>query len=252
MTSPFAHWSRPPNRIILKDKQVHVWCACLKLPMSQVRILNEMLDDDELKRALRYKFVKDYKRFIVSRGLLKIILSRYIHIDPGQICLRYNSFGKPMLNERIGRNYIHFNLSRTDDLALFAITKDRKIGVDVESINLDIEIEGIVERFFSSDEVTALRSLPVELRHKAFFQCWTCKEAFIKAKGKGLTIPLDSFSISLNPEKSPDLVCSKFCADEASRWSLYTFDLGINYCAGLAVEGHNFQIKSWLFSTRSW
>lgn len=248
MISPFASWSQPPKKIFLNDKQVHVWCASLDLPMSQVLILREILIEDELKRAEGFDLHKDCKRFIVARGILRIILSRYIHVEPGQIRFCYNSFGKPMLDAEYGGNNISFNLSHSVDLALYAITRKREVGVDIERIKPDIETERIAERFFSSDEVASLRTVSSNIHQKAFFHCWTRKEAFIKAKGKGLTIPLDSFAVSLIPGKPTELISTKFCPEEASRWSLYNLDLGINYSAALAVEGHNFKVKCWLFS----
>ena len=241
----FPSWYPPPVPLTLGNNEVHVWCASLDLPASQVQSLQNTLVIEELRRAERYYFQKDRKHFIVARGVLRDILGRYLKIEPGQLRFCHNPYGKPGLAGETGGETLCFNVSHSHGLALYAITRDRAVGVDVEFIRPDLATEDIAERFFSPREVAVLRTLPANIQPEAFFNCWTRKEAYIKAKGKGLSIPLDQFDVSLAPGEPATLLSVNGESKEASRWSLQELDVGSGYAAALAAEGHDWQLKCW-------
>jgi 4'-phosphopantetheinyl transferase len=130
-------------------------------------------------------------------------------------------------------------------VALYAVTRAREVGIDVELIRSDLKIEQIAERFFSHHEIATLRALPTELRQSAFFRCWTRKEAYIKATGKGLSLPLDQFEVSLTPGEPAALLSTQPDPNEAQRWSLRELTPAPGYAAALAVEGHGWCLACW-------
>jgi 4'-phosphopantetheinyl transferase len=245
MAASPALWSIPPERVRLSINDVHVWRAHLNQPESTVEQLFGTLAADERSRAERFYFQKDQKHFIVARGILRAILSRYLSIKPEKLRFSYNEYGKPDLNQDIDRCGLRFNLSHADGLALFAITQGREIGVDLERIRPDFATSEIAERFFSAQEVEALRALPANLQEEAFFNCWTRKEAYIKARGEGLSIPLDQFEVSLAPGQPASLLKTYQSMQEASLWSLHELHPGSGYVAALAVRGDDWQPKYW-------
>jgi 4'-phosphopantetheinyl transferase len=242
-------WRPGPQTPALGNGEVHVWRASLDLPASRVQSLQHTLAADELTRADRYCSWQDSERFIVARGLLRAILSRYLGMAAGHLRFCYGPNGKPKLDKETGGEALRFNVTHSQGLALYAITRDREVGIDVEYIHPELAREEIAERFFSPREVAALRALPVALQPEAFFNCWTRKEAYIKAKGTGLSLPLDQFDVSLAPEEPAALLSTKGDSLEAARWVLRALDLGPDYAAALAVEGHGWQLKCWQWET---
>lgn len=245
MTCAFSSWSPSPEILILARDEVHVWRASLNLDASHVQILQQTLAADERTRAERFYFQRDRAHFIVARGALRDILSRYLNRKPDQLRFCYNAYGKPALAGESDEDTLCFNVSHSHGLALYAVTRSREIGIDLERIRSDFADEQIPERFFSLREVAVLRALPPHLQTGAFFTCWTRKEAFIKAKGKGLSIPLDQFDVSLGPREPAALLRAEWNSQEASRWSLRELNPGPDYAAALAVEGHDWQLKCW-------
>jgi 4'-phosphopantetheinyl transferase len=140
---------------------------------------------------------------------------------------------------------LRFNVSHSHSLALYAITRAREVGVDVEHIRPEIAQEKIAERFFSPREVTVLRALPTPLQASAFFACWTRKEAFIKAKGDGLTLPLDQFDVSLAPGEPATLLRTAWDPQEAACWALQDLAPAPGYRAAVAVAGHAWRLTCW-------
>ena len=140
---------------------------------------------------------------------------------------------------------IRFNLSHSHGKALYAVSRGREIGVDLEFIRGDLEAEQIAERFFSHSEIETLRALPLSLRKHAFFLCWTRKEAYIKARGEGLSLPLDQFDVSLIPGEPAALLSTQSDSDEALRWSLRNLTPASGYAAALATEGRDWTLSCW-------
>lgn len=143
-------------------------------------------------------------------------------------------------------NDLRFNLTHSHGLALFALSQGRELGVDVERIRPEMAGEQIARRFFSASEVTALLALAPGLREEAFFHCWTRKEAYLKATGRGLTLALDSFDVSVVPDAPAALLATRHDLSEATRWSLQTLRLAPSYVGTLAVEGHDWVL--WMAS----
>jgi 4'-phosphopantetheinyl transferase len=224
---------------------VHVWRAVLDVPESQVRNLWYTLTADERQRAERYVFQKDRTHFVVARGLLRVLLGRYLRQDPRHLHFTYGPHGKPALATDTGRASMHFNVSHSHGLALYAITRGREVGVDVERIRPAVVQEQIAEHFFSPREVIVLRALPPPLQAPAFFACWTRKEAYIKAKGDGLTLPLDQFEVSLAPGEPAALLRTAWDPQEAAGWALQDLAPAPGYRAAVAVAGHDWRLICW-------
>ncbi|HEV8712493.1 MAG TPA: 4'-phosphopantetheinyl transferase superfamily protein [Candidatus Binatia bacterium] len=240
-----ASWRLPPETLALEPDEVHVWRAALDQPLSRVENLLLTLAADERIRAERFYFRRDREHFIVARGVLRAILGRYLNSAPGQLSFCYSPFGKPALAEDVGGAMLHFNVSHSHGLALYAVTRGKEVGIDLERIRPDLAIEQIAERFFSGREVATLRALPKNTRTVAFFLCWTRKEAYIKARGEGLSLPLDQFDVSLIPGKPATLLRAEGAPHEASRWSLHDVAPIPSYTAALAVEGRAWRLACW-------
>jgi 4'-phosphopantetheinyl transferase len=245
MTASDQEWNVPPAMSTLSSHDVHVWRTALELSARHVQRLRQVLAADETARAERFYFEKDRRHFIVARGVIRMILGRYLGLDPARIEFSYSSYGKPALATAPGKDWLRFNVSHSHELALFAVTRGREVGIDVERMRADVAGETIAERYFSPREVAVLRALPAHLRCEAFFACWTRKEAYIKARGEGLSFPLDRFDVSLAPGEPAALLRTLGDPHEASRWSLRALAPGVGYAAALAVEGHDWQLTCW-------
>jgi 4'-phosphopantetheinyl transferase len=245
MTTPDRLWLPPSADLALSNDDIHVWRTSLDLSESCVQRLRRTLSEDELNRAARFYFERDRIHFIVARGVLRDILSRYLGLAPGHLRFSYTSYGKPALVASHGGDTLNFNLSHSHGYALYAVTRGREIGVDIEYIRPDFATEEIAERFFSARETAALRALPGEVRHEAFFLCWTRKEAYIKARGEGLSHPLDQFDVSLIPGESARLLGTRGDPQELFRWSLQELFPGPGYAAALAAEGRDWRLACW-------
>ncbi len=238
-------WTFPPEKIVLGNNEVHVWRASLDDPAPQADTLLHSLAADEQTRAARFYFQRDRERFIAAHAVLRAILGLYLNRAPNRLSFRYSSFGKPALAVESGGDAIHFNMSHSHGTALYAVARDREVGIDLEFIRRDLEAEQIAERFFSRQETATLRGLPVDLRKYAFFLCWTRKEAYIKARGEGLSQPLDQFDVSLIPGEPAALLSTRPDSGEALRWSLQELALASDYVAALAAEGRAWSLSRW-------
>jgi 4'-phosphopantetheinyl transferase len=230
-------WNTPPETLLLSEGEVHLWRLNLNLQNDLLLNLERTLSEDEIQRADRFHFRHDRNRFIASHGWLREILGRYLHVEPEQLRFCYNSYGKPRLDGISGKHLLCFNLSHSHAIGLLALCLDRNIGVDIEHVRPGLDAMQIAQRFFSTYEVTTLLALTDHLKKEAFFNCWTRKEAYIKAHGEGLSIPLDQFSVTLLPGETALLLHTLPDPEEASRWSLFHIDPKPGYVAALAVEG---------------
>lgn len=220
--------------------EVHLWLISIDAMETQLENLWFILSGNEMKRTKRFHFEKDQKRFIVARGMLRTILSQYLNVEPKAHEFRYNQYGKPYLVEN---NFLRFNVSHSGDKVLYGITQGREIGVDVEYIKPFENAHQIVERYFSDNEKDQFHHLPDHMRNRAFFDCWTRKEAYIKAQGKGISLPLDAFSVSFLPGQPTCLLETKDVFKEKDRWTLSEVKIDKEYVAAVAVEGHNLYFK---------
>jgi 4'-phosphopantetheinyl transferase len=239
--------SEVPKDYAISDDEVHVWLARVGLPAKHILMLADILSPEERQKAERFHFQVDRERHVVGRALVRITMGRLLDRRPDNFRFRYNKFGKPCLADDANERGLQFNVSHSGELILVALAANRRIGVDVERIREDLRIEGIAGRFFSSREQADLAALPADLRHDAFFRCWSQKEAFIKARGEGLSLPLDSFDVTLRPTEPPALLETRPDPVEASRWVIRGLDVGPGHTAALAVEG-----TGWRLETMQW
>ena len=242
-------WLVPPANLKLAESDVHVWRASFHQLLPFLEDFNEFISDDERARARRYRFDKNRQEYIVGRGLLRHLLGCYLDEDPTSLQFVYNPYGKPALMPDTSGGRLNFNVSHAHDMIVFAFSRNREIGVDVERIRPEAIHDGVAERFFSANEVHALRALPLHVQPLAFFNCWTRKEAYIKARGEGLNIPLNQFDVSLVPGEPAALLNSRYDHDDTSRWILCALDMGTQYAAALAVEGNDWEIRCWDWRT---
>ncbi len=242
-------WPETPALPPLADGEVHVWRVPLDQPADHLEVLRRTLAADERQRAERFHFEKDRRHFVAGRGLLRTILGHYLGRDPGSLQFAYNPQGKPMLVGEGGS--LCFNLAHSHGLALFAVSRGRELGVDLERIRPEFAGEQVARRFFSPREVAALRSLGGERRHEAFFVCWTRKEAYLKATGKGLSLPLDCFDVSLLPGEPAALLATRHDPSEVGRWSLRALSPALGYAGALVVEGSGWRLRCGSFAGAS-
>lgn len=240
-------WLPQPACLTLSTNDVHIWRATLDRPALVVQQLAQTLSKGERMRAGRFHFEKDSKHFIIGRGILRAILGLYLDTEPSRLQFCYGSRGKPYLAGESAKVDLRFNLAHSHGLALYAFTRGREIGVDVEYIRHVPDIEQIAATFFSARENAVLHALPASQRQKAFFNCWTRKEAYIKAIGNGLAQSLDRFDVSLTPGEPARLLSLEGDAEEASLWSLKAWAPAAGYVAALAVEGHYWRLACWQF-----
>lgn len=223
----------------LKVGEIHVWRVSLNKPISR---FYGLLTEGEKETAERFHFGEDKNYYIVRRGVLRTILGYYLNVEPGQLQFSYGKNGKPALANKFGEGTIRFNTSHSRALALYAFTRDHEIGVDIEQIRDIPDMEQIVERYFSIRENAIFRTLPKSNKREAFFNCWTCKEAFIKATGDGLSYPLNRFDVSLVPNEPANLLAIEGDAETASQWSIQDLESVSGFAAALAVEGQNCEV----------
>jgi 4'-phosphopantetheinyl transferase len=231
--------SVPPVQLTLEGNTIHVWTANLDRSSYELCRLEDTLSLDERERAARFHFARDRGRFIASRGILRDILARYLGRSASALSFSYGPLGKPALIDDCAAD-LRFNLSHSGNVALYAVAPHREIGIDVERIDSRFIEDGIEEKFFSRNEVAKLSSLQASERLRAFFNCWTRKEAYVKARGGGLQISLQSFEVSLAPDEE-----SVFLSKGEAGWSLLALPLGRDYAAAVAIEGNNWGLRSW-------
>jgi 4'-phosphopantetheinyl transferase len=207
--------------------EAHVWRASLNQPADIMEKLAPFLSSDECQRAERFHRPTDRWRFIAGRGILRKIISAYLALAPDKAQFVYNEYGKPFISDDQNRGALSFNLSHSNGMALYAVTRRRRIGVDIEYMRGDFATLEIAERFFSKDEFEVLKTVPTDQKTRAFF---------IKAIGMGVSYPLDGFTVSLMPDVAPALLKVDADATEAARWKMYELDAAEGYAAALIVE----------------
>jgi 4'-phosphopantetheinyl transferase len=237
---PFSNWSSPPKDLRLESDAIHVWRATLDCESSVLHRLETLLSPDEKSRAARYIFQRDRDHFVVARGILRTILGIYIQRPAADLRFSYEPEGKPALRLTRGETAIRFNLSHSHGLAVYAFSNQREVGIDVEAIRSNIAEDELASRVFSAPELAEFHSLPGELQNLGFFHCWTRKEAYIKARGSGMGIPLDSFEVSLTPGQ-PEVLRSA----DSTRWSLYSIQPAPGYVGAVVGEGKGWELRLW-------
>ena len=226
-------WQPPPSHLKLALDELHVWRVSLANPPFPMALLWRQLNPEELTRAQHYRFERDRRRFVIARGMLRVILARYTGIAPAAIQFEYSDHGKPRLPAYPD---IAFNASDSGELMALGVARNRLVGVDIEKVREDFAGLEIADRFFSPREVAVLRSLsPIEQRY-AFFRCWTRKEAFIKAIGEGLSFPLHQFDVTLRPGAPALLLRVEGDPNAPERWWMSDFPIVPDYAGAIMAE----------------
>lgn len=210
---------------------VHLWQRSLTAPAHVMDACQVLLSPEERERASRYRVERPRGDYILTRGTLRSFLSKYLHTSPQEISFQYTEYGKPFL----GNSDLQFNVSHTEGLALLAFVRRRGVGIDVEKVRAQTDVRQLAERFFSVHERSSLRELAGDQLHAAFFRCWTRKEAYIKAKGEGLSLPLHQFDVSIEPNPEQALIATRPDSREANRWSIRNVTVASGYAAAIAL-----------------
>ena len=239
MSNP-VHWVSPPPIVNLREDELHLWCVSLDQEAVSVERFRGMLAEQEEAQADRYRFPRDRSRFIVGRGVLRELLGLYLKRPPESLLILKGPHDKPFLPDHPEEEPLRFNLSHSHGLAVYALLKGAEVGIDIERIQPDFASNEIAERYFSLQERAALRALAPEARAEAFFLCWTRKEAYMKARGEGLEIPLGSFSVSLHPAEPAVLECA-----DRERWTLETFCPAPGFAGAVVVGGRQRKMRFW-------
>lgn len=239
-------WPPAPVALSLGEAEAHVWCVRLDTPAATRARLLEMLDDAERRSAEEFHFARDRDRYVVTRGVLRVLLGRYLGRESSRLRFRYGLYQKPALVEEEGPNgSIRFNVAHSAGLALVAVGRGGEVGVDVERIRPDLPIEDLARRTFSPGETATLMSLSGEARVRAFFDGWTRKEAYVKARGTGLARPLETFDVSLAPGDPARLLADRVEPEATAHWSVWDLPVGAGYAAALAVGGIHWRLSVW-------
>lgn len=233
----------------LGTNTVHLWTVSLDVSESSVLSLRQLLSTDEVEKSDRFYFERDRIHYTVCRGVLRKLLSCYLNIPACELVFSYGTHGKPyLINVGDQLNQIHFNVSHSAGLAIIGFTMGQHIGVDVEHIRPNVDTMSIAERFFSAFEFTQLKMLPKELQQEAFFACWTRKEAFIKARGDGLSLPLENFDVSVDPREQPQLLAVRSVPEQISKWYMHQMQPKPNYISSTAVKGSISEVLAYSWS----
>jgi 4'-phosphopantetheinyl transferase len=225
--------------------QIDVW-ACFYPEIRDEALLNRyraMMSDAERQKELGFRFPKDRHCYVVTRALLRTVLSRYAELDPAQWSFALNAYGKPEIsNPYRAKQRVSFNLSHTDGLIVLGIAAGTALGVDTENVNTRGATIDIAESFFAADEIAALRQLTAEEQNKRFFSYWTLKEAYVKARGMGLSIPLDEISFHLSDDDPGTEISFRSPLKDPSTWRVWQFCPSPDHLVALCIE-HNEQIS---------
>jgi 4'-phosphopantetheinyl transferase len=235
-------WHIPITLPELMENEVHVWLTPLNVPTMLSRY-QQVLTEEELVKARRFYFEHDRLHWAIARAVLRLLLSHYTGVVPLRIELDKNAYGKPFIAQNASA--LRFNLSHSGDFALYAFAWQREVGIDIEYMRDNIAYDELATHVFSVSEQETLRALSPALKHRAFYNAWARKEAYIKARGLGLSLSLDLFDVSLMPNEPAALLASREDEREVSRWSMYALPTPVDYAGALVVEGRDWQLRCW-------
>ncbi len=235
-------WPLVPARLALPVGEIHVFLADLDATQPWQPKYESFLSCEERARASRFAQAMDRERFIARRGLLRDLLSAYIGTSPSQIKLQYSSTGKPYLDEGQNPLALRFSVSSRGKLALYVFTCGQDIGTDLESVDSLADPLGIAKQQFPYEEYEHLRVLPAHLRRETFYTYWTCKEAYIKARG---IIPLNRFTVSLEHSRTPEVSSDMDDPHQVGQWSFSLLDVGAGWRAAVAVQKGGLSFRCW-------
>ena len=230
-----------PTALIASERRIDVWLACYD-EISDPRLHAEyrkLLTDDERGRELGFYFPDDQKCYLITRALVRTVLSKYLAVEPAEWRFTRNEYGRPQIanldHEQCG---LRFNISHARGLIAFAVTQHREVGIDTENMRARPVPFEIAHRFLSSTELAELTTLPPERRQERFFEYWTFKESYIKARGMGLSIPLDQFSFHYPHERAVRIEIEPQLND-SNRWAFWQFRPTTEHLLALCAEHRN-------------
>lgn len=239
----FERYDRPAlDPPVLSGDEAHIWSVDLQADHDHISTFGLLLSADERQRAARFRFDRHRRRFIVAQGALRTLLGRYCSTPPKRLVFEYGPKGKPSL---VGEPDLHFNVSHSSERAVFAVSRRGPLGIDIELLRDLADADDIAERFFSAAEVESYRRIPGDGRQRAFFNCWTRKEAFVKALGEGLFLSLDRFDVSLAPDDAPQVLAIEGDGQLGREWSLTALDVGDDFAGALATRWRPSPIRAW-------
>jgi 4'-phosphopantetheinyl transferase len=242
-SAPRLVWpAGPSGELRVTEDEVHVWAVQLDRDASVIREMATLLDDDERDRASRFRRRVDRDRFIVAHAVLRRVLARYLRKPAQSLRFRRDRFGKPSLAHRTD---VTFNMAHADSVALIAVTTGRPVGVDVERVTPLDDAFDVAEICFAPAERRVLHAVPAGQVSDAFFNCWTRKEAFIKAVGTGLSAPLKAFEVSLEPDTPARLCRVSGSARVAASWTMAALHPAPGYVGALALRRRNVRVTTW-------
>jgi 4'-phosphopantetheinyl transferase len=232
-SAPASEWITGPAAPKLSTNEVHIW----KVDLFQRAVpdVGAVLSSDELERASRFHFERDRQRFAIAHSSLRIILGSYLNLPPATLTFGQTEYGKPFLTN-LKADGLLFNMSHSGDVVVIAVAREREVGIDVEFMRADFATSEVAEHFFSVAEIYTLSGLDPHLRPSAFFNCWTRKEAYVKARGEGLSMPLDQFDVSLAPGMQAAMLGNRIDESEKCRWIFHDLQVTPGYAAALVVE----------------
>jgi 4'-phosphopantetheinyl transferase len=239
-----VQWLRPSRIPPLAADEVHVWRARLEIAAA-LEIGTWMLSADERARAARFRQADDRRRFLLSRVMVRTLLGAYLSLRPDKLRLSRDTNGKPRLFPEDAACDVRFNVSHAGTWVLVAAARSREVGIDVERWRDDLDQDALAGRYFAPAEVAALRRLSNASRTQGFFDCWSRKEAYVKATGRGLSAPLDRFEVSLEPGRPAVLLHVDGDAAEQARWTLRDLVAAPGYSAAVVAEGSDWLPRCW-------
>lgn len=217
---------------------IYVWLAYYDT-IADAQLLasyRALLSESERVQAGRFHFARDRHRYLVTRALVRTVLGRLLDVPPAELGFAVNEHGRPYLIDIQQSSSLHFNLAHTRGLIALAVSRGRELGIDVENTRERNPSLDIAERFFTPVEASELRAQPPQRQPQRFFEYWTLKESYIKARGMGLAIPLDKFHFCFPDDASIELHIDTELGDRAERWCFYQASLGADHLLALCVE----------------
>jgi 4'-phosphopantetheinyl transferase len=230
--------------LALMPTEIHLWLAYYDEINDEplLSAYRELLDDAEKQQEPRFYFARDRRRYLVTRALVRTVLSRYAPIQasihPREWIFSANVYGRPgIANAEARDSCLSFNISHTHSLIVLAVTKGRALGVDVENFRARAAAIEIADRYFAPQEVADLAAVPQQQKQYRFFEYWTFKESYIKARGMGLSLPLEKFSFHYPDEQTVEIAIDPELADDPGRWHLWQLRPRPDYLMAICAEG---------------
>ena len=248
MREEVSEWPAIQLPLLLSSHSAHIVRVRFDLPHERWSTLTDVLSDDERAKAARFRFDEPRRQFIMCRAILKILLANCCRVETNRIQLEYGAHGKPALSLAelpVGTPAMEFSVSHSGRFGLIAVSLKTPIGVDIEAWNPAVKHQRLAERFFAPTEVIELSKLPLESQLAGFYRCWTSKEAYLKATGRGLSLPLDSFCVSADPVRPAALVAVDDHPAASHDWTAQSLTVSHGYSATVMIAQSPCEFACW-------